>query len=139
MPAPQSQRWSLRPTLNLDSDKFQCFNQRRQTRQRSIASEFQIGHCMAHNMHDVCYIMCTVSSYWGCGQVFHNNYSSFIYPRDYVSQKTREIRPAVLLRESSTQLIMYSLDTCVGYSTYIIIVLTNFKSGLRCKTTPWRP
>jgi hypothetical protein len=26
--APQSQRWSLRPTLDLDSDKFRCFNHR---------------------------------------------------------------------------------------------------------------
>ncbi len=25
---PQSQRWSLRPTLDLDSDKFRCFNHR---------------------------------------------------------------------------------------------------------------
>jgi hypothetical protein len=24
MPAPQSQKWSLRPTLDLDSDKFRC-------------------------------------------------------------------------------------------------------------------
>ncbi len=23
--APQSQRWSLRPTLDLDSDKFRCY------------------------------------------------------------------------------------------------------------------
>ena len=33
----------------------------------------------------------------------------------------REVRLAVLARESSTQLVMYSLDTCVRYSTYIPI------------------
>ena len=37
------------------------------------------------------------------------------------AKRTREVRPAVLLRESSAQLIMYLLDTCVRYSTYIPI------------------
>ena len=32
-----------------------------------------------------------------------------------------EVRPAVLIRESSAQLMMYSLDTCVRYSAYILI------------------
>jgi hypothetical protein len=41
--------------------------------------------------------------------------ASYIYIRDYVRQ---EVRPALLVRESSTQLIMYSLDICVRYSTY---------------------
>ncbi len=27
VPAPQSQKWSLRPTLDLDSDKFRCRNE----------------------------------------------------------------------------------------------------------------
>ena len=31
MPAPQSQRWSLRPTLDLDRDKFRCCSHRRWT------------------------------------------------------------------------------------------------------------
>ncbi len=26
MPGPQSQKWSLKPTLDLDSDKFRCRN-----------------------------------------------------------------------------------------------------------------
>ena len=34
------------------------------------------------------------------------------------SKRTREVQPAVLVRESSTQLVMYLLDTCVGYYTY---------------------
>jgi hypothetical protein len=28
MPAPESQRWSLRSTLDLDNAKFRCFNHR---------------------------------------------------------------------------------------------------------------
>jgi hypothetical protein len=38
--------------------------------------------------------------------------------RDYISQ---EVQPAILVKESSTQLIRYSLDTCVRYSTYLLI------------------
>ena len=54
MPAPQSQRWSL--TLDLDSDKFRCFNHRRRAQKRSTASKFQTDSGMAYCMHDVCYI-----------------------------------------------------------------------------------
>ena len=43
MPASQSQRWYLRPTLDLDSDKFWCFNHRRWIWQCSITSELQIA------------------------------------------------------------------------------------------------
>ena len=32
-----------------------------------------------------------------------------------------EVRPAVLVRENVTQLLMYSLDTCVRYSTHLLI------------------
>jgi hypothetical protein len=77
MQAPQSQRWYLKPTLDLDSDRFRYFNHRRRTRQRSTASKLQID-------------------------------------RD----RACEVRPMVLIRESSTQLIVYSLDTCIRYSTY---------------------
>ena len=38
--------------------------------------------------------------------------------RDYISQ---EVRPATLVRESSTWLVRYSLDTYVRYSTYLAI------------------
>ena len=37
------------------------------------------------------------------------------------AKRMREVRPAVLIRESSTQLVMYLLDTCVRYYTYIPI------------------
>ena len=33
------------------------------------------------------------------------------------AKRMREVWPAVLVRESSTQLVMYLLDTCVRYST----------------------
>ena len=32
-----------------------------------------------------------------------------------------EVRPAMLVRESNMQLLMYSLDTRVSYSTYLLI------------------
>ena len=51
MPAPQSQRWSLRSTLDLDRDKFRCFNHRRWTRQHSIASELQVSCGMMHAIY----------------------------------------------------------------------------------------
>ena len=35
------------------------------------------------------------------------------------AKRTREVQPAVLTRESSTQL--YSLDSCISYSTYLPI------------------
>ena len=34
------------------------------------------------------------------------------------SKRTRKVRLAVLVKESSTQLVMYLLDTCARYSTY---------------------
>ena len=39
MPAPQSQRWSLRPTLDLDRDKFRCFRENMLTRSYIIQIE----------------------------------------------------------------------------------------------------
>ena len=40
------------------------------------------------------------------------------------AKRTHEVRPAVLIRESSTQLLIYSLDTCVRYSTYLLIFMS---------------
>ena len=37
----------------------------------------------------------------------------------------------VLVRESSTQLVMYSLDTCIRYSTYNNMYYTNFQVSER--------
>ena len=34
------------------------------------------------------------------------------------ANRTHEVWSAILVRESSTQLVMYSVDTCVRYSTY---------------------
>ncbi len=34
---------------------------------------------------------------------------------------TSKVWPTVLIRENSTQLIMYSLDTCIRYSIYSLI------------------
>ena len=106
MPAPQSQRWSLRLTLDFNSDKFQCFiNHRRRSRQRSTASKLQIDRGIA------CYMM---------HAIYCTRLALFIH-KITSAKKTREVRPAILVRESSTQLIMYLLDTCVRYSTYLPI------------------
>jgi hypothetical protein len=85
-------------TLDLDSDKFRCFNHRRRTQQRSTASELQIGRDMAR-------------------AIYSARLAIFIYGITS-AKRTREVRPAVLVRENSTQLLMYSLDTCIRYSTY---------------------
>ena len=39
-----AKRWSPRSTLDLDRDRFWCFNHRRWTRQNSTTSELQIDH-----------------------------------------------------------------------------------------------
>jgi hypothetical protein len=44
--------------------------------------------------------------------------ATYVYIRDYARQ---DFQPAIFVRESSTQLIMYSLDICVRYSTYLPI------------------
>ena len=49
------------------------------------------------------------------------------------AKRTREVRPAVLVRESSTQLVMHSLDTCVRYSTYNY---TDFQASERLHEGP---
>ena len=69
---PQSQRWSLRPTLDLESDKSRCFNHRDELSNSAVQFlKFRsVGRGLAH------------ASY-----------------RDYVSQ---EVGPAILVRESST-------------------------------------
>ena len=46
MLVPQSQRWSLISTLDLDRNRFRCFSHRRWTRQRSTAFKLQIGRAM---------------------------------------------------------------------------------------------
>ena len=52
---------------------------------------------------------------WIVDHVLYIAHASY---RDYVSQ---EVRPATLVRESSTQLVRYSLDARVRYSTYLLI------------------
>ena len=37
------------------------------------------------------------------------------------AKKTREVQPTVLIGQNSTQLLMYSLDTGIRYSTYLPI------------------
>ena len=39
----------------------------------------------------------------------------------YLLCKPSEVRPSILVRESSMQLVRYSLDTLVRYSTYRLI------------------
>jgi hypothetical protein len=80
-------------------------------RQCSTASELQIGHDMARAIYSARLV------------IFIHGITS--------AKRMREVRPAVLVRESSTQLLMYSLDTCIRYSTYSPI--SNLRKAL------WRP
>ena len=93
MPAPQSQRWSLRPILDLDSDKFQCFNHRRRTRQHHTASECQVSCGMARSVRTM----------------YSTRLALFIHGI-MSAKRTRELRPVVFVGESSARLLMYSLD-----------------------------
>ena len=85
-------------TLDLDTDNFQS------QETNSTASEYQVSRSMAHSVH----------------AIYSTRLALFIHGITS-AKRTCEVWPAVLSRESSTQLIMYSLDTCVRYSTYIPI------------------
>ena len=85
-------------TLDLDTDNFQS------QETNSTASEHQISRSMAHSVR----------------AIYSTRLALFIHGI-MSAKKTCEVQPAVLSRESSAQLIMYSLDTCVKYSTYIPI------------------
>ena len=92
MSASQSQRWSLRLTLNLDTEH------RRRTQQCHTASEHRVGRGMAHSV-------CAIDS---------ARLDLFIHGIA-LAKRTDEVWPVILLRESSTQLVMYSLDTRIRY------------------------
>ena len=104
MSAPQSQRWSLRPNLDLDTDN-NYFQSHAGDELDSAIQLLNIGLVAA--WHTACVL------YRARLALFIHGITSF--------KRTFEVRPAVLVRESSTQLVMYSLDTCVRYSTYIPI------------------
>ena len=87
-----------RPTLDLDTDNFQS------QETNLTASEHQISRGMAHSVH----------------AIYSTRLAIFIHGITS-AKRMHEVRPAVLCRESSAQLIMYLLDTCVRYSTYIPI------------------
>ena len=89
------------------------FNHRRQTRSIATASEHQIGR-------DIAYSVCAI--YSARLALFIHGITS--------AKKTREIRLVVLVRESSTQFVMYLLDTCVRYSTYIILIFKSQKGSM---------
>ena len=84
-----------RPTLDLDTDNFQS------QETNSTASEHQVSRGMAHSVR----------------AIYSTRLALFIHGITS-AKRTREVRPAVHRRESSAQLIIYSLDTCVRYSTY---------------------
>ena len=87
-----------RPTLDLDTDNFQS------QETNSTGSEYQVSRGMAHSVRPI---------YSTRPALFIHGITS--------AKRTREVRLVVLRRESSAQLIMYSLGTCVRYSTYIPI------------------
>ena len=94
------------PTLDLDTDNFQS------QETNSTASEHQVSCGMAHSVR----------------AIYSTRLALFIHGITS-AKRTREVRPAVLRRGSSAQLIMYSLDTCVRYSTYNIIPIFKSQKG----------
>ena len=81
------------------------FNHRRRTQERRSYS-FQISGWSWHGMQCACYI---------------EHEGSFFIHGIMSAKRTCEVQPAVLIRENSAQPVMYLLDTCIGYSTYIPI------------------
>ena len=112
MPAPQSQRWSLRPTLDLDN-KFQS-----QETNSTAPYSIRVGCGMAQSVH----------------AIYSTRLALFIHGITS-AKRTREVWLPILTRESSTQLIVYSLDTCVKYSTYMYMH-TNFQVSKRLHGGP---
>ena len=79
MPAPQSQRWSLRPTLDFDGDKFDT----------SITGD-KLDSIVRGMVRTVCAIYSIRLA------LFINGIMS--------AKRMREVQPAVLIGESSSQL-----------------------------------
>ena len=98
----------LRPTLDLNTGSFQS------QETNSTASEHQVSRSMAHSVRAI--------------HVYSTRLALSIHGITS-AKRTLEVRPAVLRRESSAQLIMYSLDTCVRYSTYNIIPIFKSQKG----------
>ena len=69
---------------------------------------------LQHNMQHACY------------NIFHK--ASSVYLQNTSAKRMREIWPAVLVGESSTQLLMYSLD---HDRRQILYILTNFQISER--------
>ena len=95
-----SLEWSLRRTLELESDKSRCFNHRDELESAvQLASKAQFGR-----------ILCGWRAIYYIVQAsYYNN----IYIRDYTSQATQHAAQVI---------ITYSLNTCITrYSLYLPI------------------
>ena len=91
-------------------DQLTCFDASITARQCSTVSELQIARGMAHRMNDVIYYSILILS--TC--------------RIMSAKRICEVWPVVLVRENSTQLLIYLLDICIRQF-----------SSLRM--APWRP
>jgi hypothetical protein len=96
---PQSWRWSI------STSKVTKLNAL--VTEMNLTAQHSFQRFRLVGLWTVCYSVCIAQAGYTC-----------IYIRDYVRQK---VRPAILVTESSTQLIMYSLDICVRYCTYLPI------------------
>ena len=76
------------------------------------ASEHHVGHGMARSVHVI--------------HVYSTRLALFIM----AAKRKREVRSAVPVRESSIQLVIYSLDTCIRYSTYNILIFKSQKGSM---------
>ena len=92
--------------INFDSDKFQSFNHREEL---DSAEQFQFGPMAPLLMMHAIY-SAGLSMSMGLATS---------------AKGTREVRPSLLVRESSMQLIMHSLDR------YILYILTDFQESER--------
>ena len=51
-------------------------------------------------------------------------------------KRTQEVRPAILVRESNTQFLRYSLDTRISYYIYILYIVLDFQVSERLYRGP---
>ena len=86
MSTPQLQRWSLRLTVDLDTDNFQS-QETNSTAPYHTASQHRVGRGMAHSVR----------------AIYSTRLALFIHGITS-AKRMCEVRPAVLVRESSTQL-----------------------------------
>lgn len=125
MPVPRLQRWSLRPILYLDRDKFRCFNHRGKHDSTVQLPNFRLvmtWHAACMMPWCVLYIPQTTLNY-----LYH------FYPWGLHKPTEREVPLAILVREGNTLLV----KVFAGYMRMILWLLGTMYIGPIMVPRPW--